>query len=120
MPSTAEVASLYNRLRVQNTDRDKRMRDIKLVRGGQMDHVFPELFPEDGPFTRPIVANMIDVAARDLAEEDPAVGADDRIDPGRDEELCEPDRRESPRRRQGCCPVRQPSSVPVPYESGDC
>ena len=68
MPSTAEVASLYNRLRVQNTDRDKRMRDIKLVRGGQMDHVFPELFPEDGPFTRPIVANMIDVAARDLAE----------------------------------------------------
>ena len=68
MPTTAEVASLYNRLRVQNNDRDQRMRDIKQVRGGQMGMVFPELFPEDGPFTRPIVANMIDVAARDLAE----------------------------------------------------
>jgi hypothetical protein len=44
------------------------MRDIKQVRGGQMGMVFPELFPEDGPFTRPIVANMVDVAARDLAE----------------------------------------------------
>lgn len=68
MPSTAEVASLYNRLRVQNNDRDQRMREIKMVRAGQMDYVFPELFPQDGPFTRPIVANMVDVAARDLAE----------------------------------------------------
>ena len=68
MPTTAEVASLYNRLRVQNNDRDQRMRDIKQVRAGQMGMVFPELFPEDGPFTRPIVANMVDVAARDLSE----------------------------------------------------
>jgi hypothetical protein len=44
------------------------MRDIKQVRAGQMGMVFPELFPEDGPFTRPIVANMVDVAARDLSE----------------------------------------------------
>lgn len=68
MPSTGEIASLYNRLRVQNNDRDQRMRDIKQVRAGQMGMVFPELFPEDGPFTRPIVANMVDVAARDLSE----------------------------------------------------
>jgi hypothetical protein len=68
VPTTAEVASLYNRLRVQNNDRDQRMRDIKQVRAGQMGMVFPELFPEDGPFTRPIVANMVDVAARDLSE----------------------------------------------------
>ncbi len=68
MPSTAEVAGLYNRLRVQNNSRDQRMRDIKMVRAGQMANVFPEMFPEDGPFTRPIVANMVDVAARDLAE----------------------------------------------------
>jgi hypothetical protein len=46
----------------------QRMRDIKQVRAGQMGMVFPELFPEDGPFTRPIVANMVDVAARDLSE----------------------------------------------------
>jgi hypothetical protein len=44
------------------------MMDVKQVRAGQMGYVFPEMFPEDGPFTRPIVANMIDVAARDLAE----------------------------------------------------
>jgi hypothetical protein len=44
------------------------MRDIKMVRAGQMANVFPEMFPEDGPFTRPIVANMVDVAARDLSE----------------------------------------------------
>lgn len=68
MPTTGEVAGLYNRLRVQNSERDQRMRDIKLVRSGQMDYVFPELFPQDGPFTKPIVANMVDVAARDLAE----------------------------------------------------
>ncbi len=68
MPTTAEVAGLYNRLRVQNNTRDQRMRDIKQVRAGQMGMVFPELFPEDGPFTRPIVANMVDVAARDLSE----------------------------------------------------
>jgi hypothetical protein len=68
VPTTAEVSSLYNRLRVQNNDRDQRMRDIKQVRAGQMGMVFPELFPEDGPFTRPIVANMVDVAARDLSE----------------------------------------------------
>jgi len=68
VPSTTEVAGLYNRLRVVNNDRDQRMREIKLVRSGQMDYVFPELFPTEGPFTRPIVANMIDVAARDLAE----------------------------------------------------
>jgi hypothetical protein len=68
LPTTAEVAGLYNRLRVQNNTRDQRMRDIKQVRAGQMGMVFPELFPEDGPFTRPIVANMVDVAARDLSE----------------------------------------------------
>ena len=43
------------------------MRDIKLVRTGHMGLVFPDLFPEDGPFTKPIVANMVDVAARDLS-----------------------------------------------------
>jgi hypothetical protein len=68
VPTTAEVAGLYNRLRTQNHDRDQRMREIKLVRQGRMDYVFPELFPTEGPFTRPIVANMVDVAARDLAE----------------------------------------------------
>lgn len=68
MTSTAEIAALYRRLRTANGDRDQRMMDIKMVRQGQMSNVFPEMFPEDGPFTKPIVANMVDVAARDLAE----------------------------------------------------
>lgn len=33
-----------------------------------MSEVAPDLFPMDGPWQEPIVANMIDVAARDLAE----------------------------------------------------
>ena len=68
MASMSELAGTYRRLKQQYAERDQRMRDIKLVRTGQMGLVFPDLFPEDGPFTRPIVANMVDVAARDLAE----------------------------------------------------
>lgn len=68
MTSTSDIAALYNRLKHANGERDQRMMDVKQVRAGQMGYVFPEMFPEDGPFTRPIVANMIDVAARDLAE----------------------------------------------------
>lgn len=68
MASMSELAGTYRRLKHQYAERDQRMRDIKLVRTGQMGLVFPDLFPEDGPFTKPIVANMVDVAARDLAE----------------------------------------------------
>jgi hypothetical protein len=46
--------------------RDGRMREIRLVRSGDVNHLYPGLFSED--FPRPIVANMIDTAARDLAE----------------------------------------------------
>jgi hypothetical protein len=66
--NTSELASLYHRLKMVSAERDQRMRDIKLVRTGHMGLVFPDLFPEDGPFTKPIVANMVDVAARDLSE----------------------------------------------------
>jgi hypothetical protein len=43
------------------------MDQVLLVRQGRMRDVYPELFP-DGPFQDPIVANMVDIAARDLAE----------------------------------------------------
>jgi hypothetical protein len=43
------------------------MQNVLAVRQGRMRDVFPDLFPE-GPFDRGIVANMVDVAARDLAE----------------------------------------------------
>lgn len=48
-------------------DRDSRMQNVLAVRQGRMRDVFPDLFP-DGPFDRGIVANMVDVAARDLSE----------------------------------------------------
>ena len=42
------------------------MRDVLSVRQGDLSKVFPAMFSEDYP--KPLVANFIDVAARDLAE----------------------------------------------------
>ena len=62
-----EVRGLYDRMRTNTADRDRRMQNIRKARMGRMNEVFPELFP-DGPFSGGIVANMIDVAARDISE----------------------------------------------------
>ena len=64
---TAEIASLYERLRNRGTVRQQKMKDVLAVREGRMKEVFRDLFPE-GPYEDGIVANMVDVAARDLAE----------------------------------------------------
>ena len=42
------------------------MRDVLSVRQGDLSKVYPSMFSEDYP--KPLVANFIDVAARDLAE----------------------------------------------------
>jgi hypothetical protein len=42
------------------------MRDVLSVRQGDISKVYPAMFSEDYP--KPLVANFIDVAARDLAE----------------------------------------------------
>jgi hypothetical protein len=42
------------------------MRDVLSVRQGDIGKVYPTMFSEDYP--KPLVANFIDVAARDLAE----------------------------------------------------
>jgi hypothetical protein len=55
-------------MRKRFSERDKRMREVSLVRGGHAEQVFPGLFPE-GPWSKPIIANLIDVAARDLSEQ---------------------------------------------------
>jgi hypothetical protein len=65
--SLGDLRGLYNRLKTRFSDRDGRMQNVLAVRQGRMRDVFPDLFP-DGPFDRGIVANMVDVAARDLAE----------------------------------------------------
>lgn len=58
-----------NQLKSENTNRDYRMRRIKLARTpGGLQQVFPQMFPEEGPYTESMVANMVDVAAKDTAE----------------------------------------------------
>jgi hypothetical protein len=46
--------------------RDGRMRDVLSVRQGDISKVYPSMFSEDYP--KPLIANLIDVSARDLAE----------------------------------------------------
>jgi len=65
--SIDDVKDLYDRTRRMFDERDTRMNQVLLVRQGRMRDVYPDLFP-DGPFENPIVANMVDIAARDLAE----------------------------------------------------
>jgi hypothetical protein len=60
------IARRVENLKQRHGDRDGRMADILAVRKGKMTEVFPELFPEG--MTNAMVANFIDVAARDLAE----------------------------------------------------
>jgi len=63
-----ELVHAYEQLKARNAERDKRMREVALVRAGNADQVFKGLFPE-GTWSRPIVANLIDVVARDVAEQ---------------------------------------------------
>jgi len=62
-----EIKNYYDRYRRMYDDRDQRMNQVLQVRQGKMRDVYPDLFP-DGPFENPIVANMVDIAARDIAE----------------------------------------------------
>jgi hypothetical protein len=54
-------------LRARYADRDGRMMLVRAVRAGNLgETVFGDLFPRE--WSKPIVANFVDVAARDLAE----------------------------------------------------
>jgi hypothetical protein len=61
-----QIADKVEALRERYAYRDKRMADVTAVRRGDMDSVYPEMFPEG--MSRPMIANFVDVAARDLAE----------------------------------------------------
>ena len=63
-----ELVTAFEQLKTRNSERDKRMREVALVRAGQADQVFRGLFPE-GNWSRPIIANLIDVVARDVSEQ---------------------------------------------------
>jgi len=64
--STKEVAAKVARLQTRYAARDQRMRDVLSVRQGDLSKVYPAMFSEEYP--KPLVANFVDVAARDLAE----------------------------------------------------
>ena len=66
MLSVKEVTAKVNRLQTRYAQRDGRMRDVLSVRQGDMSKVYPAMFSEDYP--KPLIANLIDVSARDLAE----------------------------------------------------
>ena len=53
-------------LKLRYSGRDSRMADILEVRRGNMVNVAPEFFPEG--MSKPMIANFIDVAARDISE----------------------------------------------------
>ena len=66
MLSVKEVTSKVARLQTKYAARDQRMRSVLSVRQGDISKVYPAMFTEEYP--KPLVANFIDVAARDLAE----------------------------------------------------
>ena len=61
-----EISTRVRYLRRESQERDQRWTDVREVRKGNINKVFPGLFPEDYP--KPMVANFIDIAARDVAE----------------------------------------------------
>lgn len=60
------VASKVESLRRASSSRDQRHRDVHDVRSGDIDTVIPGSMPEAWP--KPIVANLVDTSARDMAE----------------------------------------------------
>jgi hypothetical protein len=59
------IPSRVDALRARYQNRDQRMSEVQAVRRGNIESIAPDLFNE--AWKRPIVANMIDTAARDMA-----------------------------------------------------
>lgn len=66
MRNIENIASRVESLRRAYADRDQRHRDVHDVRSGDIDTVVPGSMPDAWP--KPIVANLIDTSARDVAE----------------------------------------------------
>jgi len=60
------ISDKLRKLRAHYFTRDSRYDDLLAIRQGKIDQVFPGMFSEDYP--KPMIANFIDVAARDVAE----------------------------------------------------
>ena len=61
-----QITHKVDGLKQRYAARDSRMADVLAVRQGNMAGVFPDMFPEG--FSKPMVANFVDIAARDIAE----------------------------------------------------
>lgn len=62
----SEIYNLYMGLKRKHGTRDIRWGDVKSVRDGQLELVYPDLASEAWP--RSVIANFVNTAARDLAE----------------------------------------------------
>ena len=60
------IARRVDNLKQRNSARDARMQDILSVRKGELSSIYPDMFPEG--MDKSMVANFVDVAARDSAE----------------------------------------------------
>ena len=61
-----QIAARVDSLRFRNADRDARNKDVLAVRKGDIASVYPDFFPEGVDAN--VVANFIDIVARDLSE----------------------------------------------------
>ena len=66
MLSVLEITAKVERLKTSHVDRDRKMADVLAVRQGRLEDVFFGQFSDEYP--KPLIANMIDIAARDLSE----------------------------------------------------
>lgn len=66
MLTQAQIISRVNALRYRAASRDMRNGDVQMVRQGKISQVYPNFFP-DG-IDQNVVANFIDIVARDLSE----------------------------------------------------
>lgn len=64
--SVSQIAMKYRALKRGYIDRDRRNQQVLAVREGRMIEIYPDMFPEGLP--APMVANFVDVVARDLSE----------------------------------------------------
>jgi hypothetical protein len=66
MLSIDQISARVDNLRYRASDRDARQQDVLAVRKGQIASVYPDFFPEGVDAN--VVANFIDIVARDLSE----------------------------------------------------
>ena len=66
MLSIEQIAARVDSLKERSADKDARAQDVLAVRKGKIASVYPEFFPEGVDAN--VVANFIDIVARDLSE----------------------------------------------------